>query len=437
MRPAVVPKVKALQCPNCGGSIELRGYAQSINAVCIQCLSILDTSTPSLKVLQQFQSAERRKPIIPLGTRGKLGDTLCEVIGFQVRAITVDGEVYEWAEYLLLNPYSGYRYLTEYQGHWNDIRTLRAVPEAARSGSKKAAVVNGVKYTHFQTATARTIYVMGEFPWQVRAGETVVAEDYVAPPGVLSSEASSSEVVWSMGNYTAPETIWRTFNLPGSPKHPVGIYANQPSPYKGKVSSIWKMFFLLVGALFVAMVAHAMMSGRERQVFSQRYVFNSSVKGEHSFVTPLFEIEGSKSNVEVQINTDLSNDWAFFGLALINDQTGVAYDFGKELGYYFGRDSDGSWTEGNRSGRATVPDVPAGRYYLRVEPDMDDDARAHYMNYDITVKSGVASFGWFVVAFILLPIPAIVYSVRAFSFENRRWAESDYGAIIASSSSED
>jgi hypothetical protein len=437
MRSAVVPKVKALQCPNCGGTIELRGYAQSINAVCIQCLSILDTTTPSLKILQQFQSAERRKPLIPLGTRGKLGETLYEAIGFQVRAISVDGEVYEWSEYLLLNPFSGYRYLTEYQGHWNDIRTLRAIPEPSSSGSKKAALVNGIKYTHFQTANASTVYVMGEFPWQVRVGETVAAEDYIAPPGVLSSEASSGEVVWSLGTYTPPETIWKAFNLPGNPRQPAGIYANQPSPYRGRVAGIWKVFFLLLGLLFAAMIAYDVLNGPERRVFSQRYSFDTSLKGEHSFVTPMFDIGGRKSNVEVEISTDLSNDWAFFGLALINDQTGVAYDFGKEVSYYFGSDSDGSWSEGNRGGRATVPNVPAGRYYLRVEPEMDDDSRAHYMNYNIVVKSGVPSFGWFVAAFILLPIPPIVYSVRAFSFENRRWAESDYGAIVSSSSSED
>jgi hypothetical protein len=139
----------------------------------------------------------------------------------------------------------------------------------------------------------------------------------------------------------------------------------------------------------------------------------------------------------VTIDTDLSNDWAFFGLALINDDTGVAYDLGKEVSYYFGSDSDGSWTEGNRVGRATFPNVPKGRYYLRVEPDMDNDSRPHAVNYTLSVTSGVPSFGWFVVAFFLLPIPAIIVSIRAFSFENQRWAESDYGALISSSSSED
>ena len=28
---------------------------------------------------------------------------------------------YDWYEYLLYNPYNGFRYLTEYQGHWSFI----------------------------------------------------------------------------------------------------------------------------------------------------------------------------------------------------------------------------------------------------------------------------------------------------------------------------
>jgi hypothetical protein len=437
MRTSVVPKVRALQCPNCGGTIELRGYAQSINAVCIQCLSILDTSTPSLQVLQQFQERERRQPLIPLGTRGKLHDTLYEVIGFQVRAITVEGEIYEWSEYLLLNPYKGYRYLTEYQGHWNDIRTLRAIPEAVQAGRKKTVRVNGVVYKHFQSATARTEYVMGEFPWQVRVGESVLAEDYIAPPGVLSSEASGGEVVWSTGTYTLGAAIWKTFNLQGSPPKPVGIYANQPSPYAGRVGSVWKLFFVLLGLLFVAMAFNFIASGRQHRLFTQRYAFDSRSAGEHSFVTSIFEVKENRTDVEVRIDTDLSNDWAFFAFALINDDTGVAYDLGKEVSYYSGRDSDGSWTEGNRTGRTTFPNVSRGRYYLRVEPEMENDFISHRVNYTLTVTSGVASYAWFVVIFFLLPIPAILVSIRAFSFENQRWAESDYGAMISSSSSEE
>jgi hypothetical protein len=244
-------------------------------------------------------------------------------------------------------------------------------------------------------------------------------------------------VVWSTGTYTQGSTIWSAFNLKGAPPQPVGIYANQPSPYKGRVGSAWNVFLVLFGLLIVAMVVSAAATGPQRTLFSQRYGFDSRTAGERSFVTPIFNVTDSRTDVEVRIDTDLANEWAFFGLALINDDTGVAYDLGKEVSYYYGSDSDGNWSEGGRQGRVTFPNVPKGRYYLRVEPEMDNDSRPHLMNYTVTVISGVPSIIWYVVALFLLPVPAIVSSVRAFSFENRRWAESDYGALISSSSSED
>ena len=131
-RPSTVPKVRTLSCPNCGGTIELRGYAQSINAVCIQCLTVLDTSSPEVRIIQHARAAERITPLIPLGTRGKFQGVEYEIIGFQVRTIYFDGDEYSWEEYLLLNPYHGYRYLTQYRGHWNLARTLRAIPGPAR-----------------------------------------------------------------------------------------------------------------------------------------------------------------------------------------------------------------------------------------------------------------------------------------------------------------
>src|SRR5688572_13355165 len=124
--------VRTLECPNCGGTVELK-YERTINAVCIQCLSVLDATNPSLQILQKFEGAKRYQPKIPLGTRGKLPTGQYEAIGFQMRQIEVDGVTYEWAEYLLYNPYKGYRYLTEYNGHWNDIRTLRAFPVPSRN----------------------------------------------------------------------------------------------------------------------------------------------------------------------------------------------------------------------------------------------------------------------------------------------------------------
>jgi hypothetical protein len=145
-------------------------------------------------------------------------------------------------------------------------------------------------------------------------------------------------------------------------------------------------------------------------------------------------LKGGQANIEVTVKTDLTNDWAFVGMALINEDTGTAYDFGKEISYYYGSDSDGAWSEGNRSGSVSIPAVPAGRYYLRVEPEMEKDGRRHAMSYELALKHGSPSYFWFILGFLGLLIPPVVTSIRAFSFENRRWAESDYGALVQSSS---
>ena len=116
-------QVRSLSCPNCGGSVQLRGFAHTLSVVCPQCHSVLDTSTAEVRILQSVQSKERIQPTVPLGTRGEIHGTQYEVIGFQVREVEAGGDTWSWNEYLLFNPCTGFRYLTDYQGHWNFVRT--------------------------------------------------------------------------------------------------------------------------------------------------------------------------------------------------------------------------------------------------------------------------------------------------------------------------
>src|SRR5664279_3088542 len=85
---------KPLTCPNCGGSVELRGFAHTRTAVCIQCLSVIDATSPELQILARFDEKMRARPVLLLGTRGKFNDVTYEVIGFQVRTTWSDGMAY-------------------------------------------------------------------------------------------------------------------------------------------------------------------------------------------------------------------------------------------------------------------------------------------------------------------------------------------------------
>ncbi len=421
-RPSV--KVRALNCPNCGAPLAIHGFAHTLNIACGNCLSILDAKDPNFRVLSAAQHGERIPPRIPLGTRGVLRGEPWQAIGFQERTIEVEGVPYSWYEYLLFNPYKGFRYLTEYCGHWNYVTTLRSLPE--EHGRKRPTVeYGGETFRHFQTALARTTYIIGEFPWQVRLNDAATVQDFVAPPRMLSKEAAAGEFTWSLGEYISGREVWQAFQLPGHPPSAEGIFADQPSPLAGKVAGLWAAAVFALIALFLLMTV-VMAVDRNEQVFERTYSYSPRAGGEPSIVTDMFDLNGRQSAVEVKLRTDLSNNWAYFRLALINADTGEARDFGREVSYYFGRDSDGNWTEGNTGDTALIPSVPPGRYYLRIEPEMEPAAPG--VTYYVTVTRDVPAFSFFWIALPLLLLPPVFVTIRSLTFEHRRWQESDYAA---------
>jgi hypothetical protein len=427
--PAGVPQVKSLNCPNCGGALTLRSFTHAVTIVCDSCHSILDAQDPALKVLQTFEAAAGKdRPLIPLGALGTLRGTAYEVIGFERRTIQVEGVAYSWHEYVLFNPYKGFRYLTEYNGHWNDTTILRSLPVIGAGGT---LTYLGETYRHFQTAPAETSFVLGEFPWQVRVGEPVMVSDYISPPRVISSEGTGQEVTWSMGEYLSGHDVWKAFKLSGSPPAPIGVYENQPSPLKSDVKKVWTMaagFLVALVALCVLFYATA----RNEEVFEQAYSFNTGTRGEASFVTDMFELKGRASDVEFTTHAHLDNNWIYLNYALINQDTGHAFDFAREVSYYHGYDQDGSWSEGSQKDTVTIPSVPPGRYYLRVEPE--SDYRRGTIYYTIGIRRDVPQLSFFGLGALALFIPAGLLTWRSINFEHLRWAESSFspGAGIGS-----
>jgi hypothetical protein len=426
------PQVKALNCPKCGAAIVLRSFGQAQTVVCASCHCILDAKDPNLAILQQFGlKTSDIRPLIPLGTRGKLRGTDYEVIGFQRRSTAVDGITYYWHEYVLFNPYKGVRYLSEYNGHWNDISICKQLP----SSEGTSADYLGETYKHFQTCAADTDFVLGEFPWQVRVGEHAAVTDFVHPPRVLSSEKMDKEVTWSIGEYMYGREVWDAFKLPGDPPEAMGVFENQPSPVATNVSGIWAAFAAFGVFLLVLMAAFDMHAKKE-PVLQETYQYNHlDAKNEASFVTDVFELGGGTSTVQLKTSSPVDNHWIYLNYALISQDTGQAWDFGREVSYYHGYDSDGSWNEGSRSDTVVVPSVPAGHYYLRIEPEADPSLPA--ISYSVSVIRDVPVPGIYGIAFAALLLPALFISWRAYTFERSRWSESDHPPMQLSTSSGD
>jgi hypothetical protein len=417
------PAAKALNCPNCGAAITLRALGQAVSVVCESCHSILDAKDPNLQVLQTFQKTVASDPaLIPLGTRGKIRGTDYEVIGFQGRSMEVEGIRYCWHEYVLFNPYKGFRYWTEYQGHWNDVAVCKEQPTADLSGLD--ANYLGESYRHFQTADASTDFVLGEFPWQVRVGDRATVTDFVRPPRVLSREKTADEVSWSIGEYLEGKDVWGAFHPPGNPPEAIGVYENQPSPVNANIKAVWFAFAAFALALLVLMIGFEIQAKQE-PAFTSSYTLNrGGPVGEASFVTDTFELTGRTSDVEVTTSAPVQNNWIYLNYALINEDTGQAWDFGREVSFYSGYDSDGAWSEGSQKGSVIVPSVPAGRYYLRIEPEADP--RHPAITYSVSVKRDVPVAGFYGIGFLVLLIPPIFITWRSVAFERARWSESDH-----------
>ena len=140
---------------------------------------------------------------------------------------------------------------------------------------------------------------------------------------------------------------------------PVGVYENQPSQARASAGQTWFACAGLATAVFVIFTLNQLFAqrgpGRSGKLTVSRHRPRKPLSSR-----PEFDLKGRTSDVEVETDADVSNQWIYLNYTLINEDTGQAYDFGREVSYYSGVDSDGSWQEGSRHDRAVLPSIPAG-----------------------------------------------------------------------------
>lgn len=419
--------VEQFSCLKCGGPVVLRAPDASEAVVCTQCKAILDVSDENVRLLQEFEGAITKKPLIPLGTRGKIFDGEFEVIGFMVRKITVDYESYRWSEYLLYNPLQGYRWLTEYEGHWNKVEVLASPPLKGHwMGRSNNMTVDEITYKHFQQSSPEVECVLGEFYWKVKVGDKAELNDFVSPPHMMSVEKTPSEVSWSRGTYVDPGEIWSAFGLDGFPPFRKGVFANQPNPHAAASKGAGKTFGILA-ALAIGVYALLSFHAKEERVLHQEFTYNQD-EAEPSRVSDPFVLRGRPTNVRVRSWANVDNDYIYLHMTLVNQDTDQAMDFGREISYYHGRDVDGNWSEGKQNDTVFLPHVPPGNYYLRVEPEKDvrQNRLTWAFNYRIDVDRDVPRISYLFYALLLLLIPFGLFKYLHFAFERDRWNESDH-----------
>ncbi|WP_158266459.1 DUF4178 domain-containing protein [Allosphingosinicella deserti] len=425
---AEVPAAKALSCPSCGGTLSLKAAGYTVSIACVYCGSILDVANDDVRLITEYhrQAAELE---IPLGTRGRLKGVEWEAIGYVERS---EGGAYPWSEYLLFNPYHGYRWLITNGRGWSFGEMLTRTPGAGHG----SLVLDGHGYApFFRGGRAQVDYVLGEFYWRVRVGEEVVTDDWVRPGFMLSREQNAQEVSWTVSELLSPREIRGAFGV-RPPRKPWPPLPHQPSPYAGDMK---KLVWTGVGtALFVFLLLVVMGSGSTLLRGNLPYALDGT-----SRTATLGPITATRPYQAIAINAhvpQLDNAWVDLDYALVDRKTQASYEAYGLAERYSGRDSDGDWSEGSRSAEVKLAAVPAGTYDLVV------DYSAQRWNSGLSANTGfvsaltpdqreisvrVSSGSFFgsnaLIALILLFLPLLFFLHRHVKFEQARQDESDVG----------
>lgn len=415
---------RAFKCAGCGAPIERRLTTTEVVA-CDSCGTVTDVSGNAGALVQKNElNMKAFEPVIPLGAVGAYKGVRYEVVGFMRRGITIDGFLYEWSEWLVHNVEQGYGWLTEYNGHYNVVRSTAEIPKPAQANTRAAVRYLGRTFLHFQHAQAKVTYLAGEFYWRVKLGEENTADDYVDPPFIISSEGTGKEISWSIGEYVEPPDVFKAFNLKTKPPKPIGVAPNQPSPYKGQVKRYWLAFLAFVVVGLAAQFAFTVQDSASKS----SVVFSTNPNEASRTVSPVFDIKGFGGAPLTVRTSSNASDWVDLSLQLTNADNGRAYELKRPLGF---RNISGR-VDGSAMDVAEVHNVPPGRYTLAVDARSPKGVTGTVDVY----RSRVGWSNFFLLSGFLFLWPLIA-AARAWSFESKRWSESDYAPAASSSDDDD
>jgi len=428
------PKVTTFSCGKCGAPVTVRYPGHSLSAVCDSCYSVIDTSDDTFRVLDTYYKQMEVQPRIDLGSRGELQGKTWEVIGFVVRQDIASS--FKWEEYLLFNPYYGYRWLTCNNGHWSFVTMLKERPEHNYVYAERGKD----RYKIFYHGKAEVYFVYGEFYWKVKVGESVEMHDYIAPPNMLSREQDGSQRVWSFSEYLEPKVVEDAFKVPdGSIPVPVGVAPNQPSPATAawkKVAPMWAIFLVLLTFLEFVHCGKALNKVEFAEPFpymvKQEGAFNLDPKKTESLTSKVFKLDKDNANVEITLEGNVDNSWLYLYGELVNDETSETFSFERTIEYYHGYDGGESWSEGSRTQKIFINNVPGGNYYLNLDIDNGGSSVGGRNMFTVQVKRDVATFvNYFWCLFFISIYPMMVW-LRSRAVEVARWSDSDYSPYRSS-----
>ena len=409
---AAAPAVDRFNCPACGAGLTVRATGSTVTMACEYCGSLIDLNDPRRRLIEKHDQLAARLQI-PLGRRGTLDGIAWEVVGWVEKT---DGSgYYSWEEYLLYNPWRGFRFLTLDRGHW----ALGAVVTELMQTRGRTAMVGDASYRHFLHGTAIVRRVVGEFYWRVRKGETVEVDDYVAPPEMISIETGKDEGNVTRLRYVTPAEMRAGFNVSSGPE---GVAPAQPNPHAGGNLS---RAVVTLGFIVAAIAIHNAIDRPKTVLYEQVAQLSTADRGQ-AFRLPNLT-KDRPGALWFETSAPVQNSWLEVEYTVTHVESRESWSISQPVEYYHGREGGESWSEGGQQSRRSLSNLPAGTYDITVSADWSQAAIGEPASFAVSISQGPVDTGNLVVAILALLLLPLVRIYRRWKFETRRWANSDYG----------
>lgn len=197
-----------LQCPNCGGQVEVHPGRGSKSVACGHCGSVLDLTSTQLEILGRFKRQfEPAQDILP-GAEGTFDGERHVVMGWLRYKGWDSEESWTWDEWQLLGDSGTVRYLSWSRDEGFLLQTpIRPTPKTTQRGIE---LPEG-RVHFYETSPASITGMAGELTWRPRLDATLQVGEAKKNGVQYSAELTADEVEVVGGSGMGDLEVWEAF----------------------------------------------------------------------------------------------------------------------------------------------------------------------------------------------------------------------------------
>ena len=417
----------ALNCTTCGSPLPALAGHRAKALVCSYCGSVMDRHD-DYKVLAQYRDMPRPDGPFTLGDAGEIlgvHQTVVGIVGIKSR---IEGSMYYWTNYQLYSPTHGYSWMTWNDGHLTHSRKVRDATDHSQSSffPKGDFPAMGRNFKMFESYSAVIHYIEGELTWIPKIDDSVRVIDGIDPPQGFSLAMTDDEIETELQTYLNRKEVLESFGFAVDMPRPTGVHAIQPFEPGAFHSAVGKVAKLFLPILAIAALALLLIGNGS--LIASSTIQNPQKGGEISFVA-----NNTSRLMSIQIAAGIQNQWSWYDMTLVHDESKEEIEFGNGLQYYSGNSGGESWSEGSRSATMRFKPPKTGKYTLRIaDAKLDNntsstDRRQFATNVpiEVEVRQNVYVARYFGILTILAALAFVSLWWRGKAFENRRWGVGD------------